>query len=67
MFSTKSNQSILEALESSGIKPESHCRNGFCDMCRCKVNPEDIKNIAIIREPLDIMKRTLKSSPVYHN
>ena len=49
---TKPQQSILAALEANGFQPENHCRNGFCGMCRSKVNPEDIDNIKITGEAI---------------
>lgn len=48
----KTNETVLEALEAQGLKPNSHCRNGYCGMCRLKVNPNDIKNISTIDDPL---------------
>ena len=28
---------LLESLEQSGVRVESHCRDGFCGACRCKL------------------------------
>lgn len=51
-YEQKTGQSILESLESNGLKPNHHCRNGFCGMCRVKINPDDIKHIAPIGDVL---------------
>lgn len=31
------NGTLLESLEKSGVTVESHCRDGFCGACRCKL------------------------------
>lgn len=46
------NETILEMLERGGANPESHCRDGFCGMCRTKVNPEDLKNIVPVKDSI---------------
>lgn len=51
-LSQQSGESILDSLEKNGVKPNNHCRNGYCGMCRMKVSPEDLGNIAMVGEAL---------------
>lgn len=59
---SKSNQTILQSLEANGFRPENHCRNGFCGMCRSQVNPADLNNIRVTDDAMgfhDPMKEIL--------
>ena len=34
---------LLESLEDAGVKIESHCRSGFCGMCRTKLTKGEVE------------------------
>lgn len=34
---------LLESLEQSSVPVESHCRDGYCGACRCKLKSGDVK------------------------
>jgi ferredoxin len=36
-FIPEQHKNLLEALEQQGFEPHSHCRDGFCGACRCKL------------------------------
>ena len=45
----KSNDSLLQTLESDGVNVQSHCRGGYCGACRTKV----VKgSVVYLTEPL---------------
>lgn len=33
----RQERSLLEAMETNGVVPESHCRDGYCGACKCKL------------------------------
>ena len=50
VIETKSiNTSVLEIVESAGIKLRYQCRDGYCGSCRCKLKSGQIK---YMQEPL---------------
>ena len=59
----KPGKTILESLETHGLKPESHCRDGYCGMCRSKINPDDMKNITLLGEPLAFFNQLTEILP----
>ncbi|GGB52700.1 hypothetical protein GCM10011607_11510 [Shewanella inventionis] len=39
------DETVLEALERSGVEIYSQCKDGYCGACKCKVaNPEAVKH-----------------------
>jgi len=45
-------KTILECLEEANLPTHSHCRDGFCGACRCKLKGGDIKYLI---DPLAFM------------
>ncbi|GAD88773.1 putative ferredoxin-like protein [Vibrio halioticoli NBRC 102217] len=39
------SSTLLEAMETSGLKPEFNCRDGHCGACRCKLSSGEVEYI----------------------
>ncbi|GAD79169.1 class I ribonucleotide reductase maintenance protein YfaE [Vibrio ezurae] len=39
------NTTLLEAMETSGLKPEFNCRDGHCGACRCTLSSGEVEYI----------------------
>lgn len=37
------NKTILETMESAGLQPEYHCRDGHCGACKCELIAGEIE------------------------
>lgn len=46
--------SLLESLERANIKVESHCRKGYCGLCRTKLTKGEVEYIT---EPLGFTRQ----------
>ncbi|WED20596.1 2Fe-2S iron-sulfur cluster-binding protein [Vibrio sp. JC009] len=40
---TDASLTLLESMESAGLRPEYHCRDGHCGACRCKLVSGEIE------------------------
>ncbi|MDG3088234.1 2Fe-2S iron-sulfur cluster-binding protein [Vibrio hannami] len=40
-----SDKTLLEAMESAGLQPEFHCRDGHCGACRCELVSGEIEEM----------------------
>ncbi|WP_375750112.1 2Fe-2S iron-sulfur cluster-binding protein [Vibrio sp. HN007] len=40
-----SDRTLLEAMESAGLQPEYHCRDGHCGACRCTLVSGEIEEV----------------------
>ncbi len=38
-------QTVLEAMESAGLQPEYHCRDGHCGACRCELMEGEVQEV----------------------
>ncbi|UGA56072.1 2Fe-2S iron-sulfur cluster-binding protein [Vibrio sp. VB16] len=38
-------QTVLEAMESAGLQPEYHCRDGHCGACRCELMEGEVEEV----------------------
>ncbi|WP_082957156.1 MULTISPECIES: class I ribonucleotide reductase maintenance protein YfaE [unclassified Vibrio] len=36
---------LLESMETSGLKPEFNCRDGHCGACRCKLSSGEVEYV----------------------
>lgn len=39
------SSTLLETMESAGLEPEYHCRDGHCGACRCKLVSGEVEYV----------------------
>ncbi|MFV0574682.1 MAG: class I ribonucleotide reductase maintenance protein YfaE [Vibrio sp.] len=45
LLSVSLEQTLLEAMETSGLEPEYNCRDGHCGACRCELLQGEVEYV----------------------